>query len=167
MNRALQRFCEIVDIVAGCLLGLVTLLIVASTVARYFFAYAIPDAFDLSRYLIGACLMWGYASIGYRGGHISVDILYEVLGKTGRKWLNTIAWASLLFFTIMLAYQMYFRLTSAYASNEATFDLRLPAWPFIALIWVGCVFSVVTIAAGAILNRNAESEHDITEGQGI
>ena len=50
MNRIIQRFCETVDVVAGALLGLVTLLIVASTVARYFFAYAIPDAFDISRY---------------------------------------------------------------------------------------------------------------------
>ncbi len=165
MNRIIQRFCEGVDIVAGILLGLVTMLIVASTVARYFFAYAIPDAFDLSRYMIGACLMWGYASVGYRGGHIAVDIFYEISGPLWRKLLNGFAWATLLFFTALLAYQMYFRLVSAYASNESTFDLRLPAWPFIGLIWLGCVVSVVTITLSLLRNDGADEPN--IEGEGI
>ncbi len=166
MNRIIQRFCETVDVVAGLLLGLVTMLIVASTVARYFFAYAIPDAFDLSRYLIGACLMWGYASVGYRGGHIAVDIFYEISGPAVRKAINLFAWATLLAFTAMLAYQMYFRLISAYASNESTFDLRLPAWPFIGIIWAGCVVSVITIALSMVVNGATDEQHSI-EGEGI
>ncbi len=165
MDTTIRRFCEAVDIVAGVLLGLVTLLIVASTVARYFFAYAIPDAFDLSRYLIGACLMWGYASVGYRGGHIAVDIFYEISGERGRRWINAVAWVMLLFFTALLAYQMFFRLTSAYRSNEATFDLQLPAWPFIGIIWVGCVVSVITIALSVVLNPEAGEPKP--EGEGI
>ena len=158
MNRALNRFCEGVDIIAAILLGVVLLLIVVSTVARYFFAYAIPDAFDLSRYLIGACLMWGYASIGYRGGHIAVDIIHEISGPWGKKFLDFVAWALLLGFTILLAYQMWFRLRSAYLSNEATFDLRLPAWPFIAVIWVGAVVSIVTITASMLIKPAEATE---------
>jgi len=167
MTRILQRFCDIVDLVAGFLLGVVTLLIVASTVARYFFAYAIPDAFDLSRYLIGACLMWGYASIGLRGGHIAVDAFWEISGARARKVIDFIAWALLLFFTVLLTYQMFFRLRSAYLSNEATFDLRLPAWPFIALIWVGCAVSIVTITASVILNRKQIPLEEAAEEQGL
>jgi len=167
MTRLLQRFCDIVDIVAGILLGTVTLLIVSSTVARYFFAYAIPDAFDLSRYLIGACLMWGYASIGLRGGHIAVDALWEVSGARGRKAIDFIAWALLLAFTILLTYQMFFRMRSAYFSNEATFDLRLPAWPFIALIWVGCAVSIITTTAALVLNREPTSLEKAAEEQGL
>lgn len=166
MNRAILRFCGVVDVVAGVLLGAVTLLIVTSTVARYFFAYAIPDAFDLSRYLIGACLMWGYASIGYRGGHIAVDIVHEIVGQRAKKVIDFIAWAFLFVFTLLLAYQMYFRLISAFRSNESTFDLRLPAWWFIAIIWAGCVVSVITTAASIFLNPDALAEEH-PEEQGI
>jgi len=158
MTRALQRFCEIVDMVAGILLGFATLLVVATAVARYFFSFAIPDAFDITRLVIGACLMWGFASIGFRGGHITVDVLYEVVGERARKLLNAISWGSLLFFTALLAYQMYFRLTSAYASNEATFDLRLPAWPFIGVIWVGCLFAVITTTAAVLVKPETDKE---------
>ena len=166
MNRVLQRLCDSVDTVAGVLLGLVTLLVVASTIARYAFAVAIPDAFDISRYLIGACLMWGFASIGYRGGHIAVDVIYEMLSKRGRTVLNVIAWAFLLIFTMLMAYMMYFRLASAYASNEATFDLRLPAWPFIALIWLGCLVSVFMIIMNMWIKPPSDDDQ-LHEGQGL
>lgn len=165
MNRVLQRLCDSVDTVAGVLLGLVTLLVVASTIARYAFAVAIPDAFDVSRYLIGACLMWGFASIGYRGGHIAVDVIFEMLSKRGRTVLNVIAWAFLLIFTMLMAYMMYFRLASAYASNETTFDLRLPAWPFITLIWLGCVASVFMIIMNWI--KPPSDDDQLHEGQGL
>lgn len=166
MNRVLQRFCDSVETVAGILLGLTTLLVVVSTTARYAFAIAIPDAFDISRYLIGACLMWGFASIGYRGGHIAVDVIYEMLSKRGRTVLNVIAWAFLLTFTMLMAYMMYFRLASAYSSNEATFDLRLPAWPFIALIWLGCLVSVLMIILNMVIKPLSDDEH-LHEGQGL
>ncbi|WP_117192429.1 TRAP transporter small permease [Rhizobium terrae] len=166
MNRYLERFSDIVDLVAGVLLGLCTLLIVASTIGRYVFAWPIPDSFDISRYLIGACLMWGFASLGYRGGHIVVDLLYEPLGPTGRRILNFISWALLLAFTIMLAYMMFFRLTSAYRSNEATFDLRIEVWPLIGLIWLGCASAVVTTAVAPFVRREPE-KIDPLEGHGV
>src|SRR5690606_36386215 len=123
--------------------------------------------FDLSRYHIGACLMWGYASIGLRGGHISVDAIWELCGARGRKVIDFIAWALLLFFTVLLTSQMFFRLRSAYFSNESTFDLRLPAWPFIGIIWIGCAISIITIAASIILNRKQVPLEEAAEEQGL
>jgi TRAP-type C4-dicarboxylate transport system permease small subunit len=166
MNRYLERFTEMVDTIAGLLLGLCTILIVVSTIGRYAFSWAIPDSFDISRYLIGACMMWGFASLGYRGGHIAVDLLYEPLGPRGRRVLDFISWGSLLAFTVMLAYQMFFKLTSAYNSHEATFDLRIPVWPFVGLIWLGCASAVVTTAVVPFLRRKAEETNPL-EGHGV
>ncbi len=166
MNRYLEHFTGAVDMIAGLLLGLCTILIVVSTIGRYAFSWAIPDSFDLSRYLIGACMMWGFASIGYRGGHIAVDLLYEPLGPRGRRVLDFIAWSTLLAFTAMLAYMMFFRLTSAYSSNETTFDLRIPVWPLVGLIWLGCACAVVTTAMVPFLRRKAEEPNPL-EGHGV
>lgn len=146
MLRKIERFCGLVEMVAGILLGAVMMLIVASTAGRYLFARTIPDSFDMSRLLIGACIMWGLASIGYRGGHIAVDLVHEMAGRGMRRLIDLFAWASLLGFTIMLTWMLWYRVTGAYASNESTFDLRLPVWPLLALIWVGCAVSVITVA---------------------
>ena len=75
----LERFCKVVEAVAGLLLLACTILIVASATGRYLFTWPIPDAFDISRLLIGACIMCGFASVGYRGGHIKVDLFAELM----------------------------------------------------------------------------------------
>ena len=159
MIRLVQRFCDGVDAVAGLLLGVCTVLVVATALGRYTQQFTIPDAFDISRYLLGACIGWGFASLGYRGGHIAVDLLYEPLGPGGRRVLNFMAWLLLLVFTVLLAYMMFFRLRSAYLSNEATFDLQIRVWPFIGLIWIGFASSVVTTIAA--FNREPDEPNPL------
>jgi TRAP-type C4-dicarboxylate transport system permease small subunit len=159
MTRLVQRFCDGVDAIAGLLLGVCTVLVVVTALGRYTQQFTIPDAFDISRYLLGACIGWGFASLGYRGGHIAVDLLYEPLGPGGRRVLNFLAWALLLVFTVLLAYMMFFRLRSAYLSNEATFDLQLRVWPLMGLIWVGFASSVVTTLAA--FNREPDEPNPL------
>jgi TRAP-type C4-dicarboxylate transport system permease small subunit len=147
----LQRFCTTTEAIAGLILALVTILVVASAVGRYLFAAPIPDAFDLSRLLIGAAVTWGFAALGYRGSHITVDIVAEALPPRGRRIMEALAWTLVLVFVILLAWKMLSRVTSAYASNEQTFDLRIVVWPLMALIWAGAAASVVTVGARLVL----------------
>ncbi|WP_211100066.1 TRAP transporter small permease [Acuticoccus kandeliae] len=145
--RLLDRFCAATEAVAGLLLALVTVLIVASAVGRYLFTMPLPDSFDLSRLLIGAAVMWGFAALGYRGTHIKVEILATALPARGRRVMDAVAWTIVLVFVILLAWKMLGRVTSAYASGESTFDLRIVVWPLIGLIWAGTAASVLTVAA--------------------
>ena len=162
MLRAIERFCALVELVAGAMLGAVMLLIVASTAGRYIFAWTIPDSFDMSRLLIGACIMWGLASIGYRGGHIAVDLVHEMVSAPWRRLIDLFAWAVLLLFTGALTWMLWYRVVSAYASNESTFDLRLPVWPLLALIWVGCAVSLVTVTLSIFRKPQDGDSHDLT-----
>ena len=161
MKRLIERFCEAVDLVAGILLGLCTILIVISTAGRYLFSWAVPDAFDLSRLLIGACVMWGFASVAYRGGHIAVDLLWEALSRRWKVVLDVFAWATMLLFTVLLTVMTYHRVASAYASNEGTFDLRIPVWPMLGLIWLGCAASVITLVFAFFRVRSGSQTHDM------
>jgi len=145
MIHYLERFCQAVEVIAGILLGAVTLLIVVSTVGRYLLTWPVPDAFDVSRLMIGACIMWGFASVGYRGGHIKVDLFTEMLSPRLKRWADAFAWSMLLFFVLLLAWKMFVRTENAFRSNESTFDLRLAVWPLMGLIWAGAAASVVTV----------------------
>ena len=57
----------------------------------------------------------------------------------------------LLLFTVLLAWKLLGRVESAFASNESTFDLRLPVWPWLAAIWLGVVAAVFTITTRILL----------------
>ncbi|MCV0393786.1 MAG: TRAP transporter small permease [Rhizobiaceae bacterium] len=144
---ALEAVSLAIEKVAGGLLAAITVLIVASAIGRYVFASPIPDAFDISRFLLGATILWGFASVGLRGSHIKVDLFAELLPPAARRVVDFFAWSVLLVFTVLLAWKMFARVMSAAASGEATFDLRLPAWPMLALIWAGAAVSVIAIVA--------------------
>ncbi|MBF9030937.1 TRAP transporter small permease subunit [Rhodobacterales bacterium HKCCE3408] len=151
LQRILERVSHSIEAVAGAIMGLVTVLVVASAVGRYLFAYPLPDAFDLSRLLLGAAIMWGFASVGYRGSHIKVDIVAEILPNGIRRWVDAFAWTILLIFAVLLVWKMFGRVSSAAASNESTMDLRMPAWPLMGLIWLGVVVSLPAILARLLL----------------
>lgn len=145
MKRALDLFCRSVETIAGVLLGAVTVLVVVSTLGRYLLAWPVPDSFDLSRLLLGACLAWGFAVIGLRGGHIQVDLVAEAVGPRLRCAIDGFAWGLLWLMAALLTWKMFGRVSSALVSGETTFDLRLPIWPFLGLIWAGIAVSLVTI----------------------
>ena len=149
--RAIGRFSLAIDRIAGLFLAGITLLVVASAVGRYGFASPIPEAFDISRLMLGVAIMWGFASVGYRGSHIKVDLFVEMMPTRLRRFVDMLAWSVLLLFTILLSWKMYDRVASAYRSGEATFDLRLPAWPFLALICAGAAVSIVTVLARIVI----------------
>jgi TRAP-type C4-dicarboxylate transport system permease small subunit len=151
LARRLDRLAIAIEKIAGLFLAAITVLVFASAIGRYAFAAPIPDAFDLARLLLGVAVLWGFASVGYRGAHIKVDLVAELLPARVRAWLDVIAQLVLLLFTVLLAWMLLGRLESAFASNESTFDLRLPVWPWLAAIWLGVVASVFTIVSRLVL----------------
>jgi TRAP-type C4-dicarboxylate transport system permease small subunit len=167
MIPALERFCGIVERIAAFLLAAITLLIAASAVGRYVFASPIPDAFDIGRLLLGAAIMWGFAVVGYRGGHIEETVLTEMLPARARRVIELFAWGVLLVFVALLAWKMLARVESAGASGEATFDLRLPVWPLMAVIWGGAAAAILTVLARIILLWNGQApSHDREPAEG-
>ncbi|MFP4274390.1 MAG: TRAP transporter small permease, partial [Paracoccaceae bacterium] len=104
----------------------------------------IPDAFDLSRLMLGVAIAWGLASLGFHGSHIKVDLVAQALPTALRRVLNAVAWLVLLGFTAMLVWKIGERLQSALASGDATMDLRLPHWIFFLGIWLGLVAALFT-----------------------
>ncbi len=77
--RWLERLSTLIEQIAGLFLAAITVLVFASAIGRYAFATPLPDAFDISRLLLGVAMLWGFASVGYRGAHIKVELIAEVL----------------------------------------------------------------------------------------
>ncbi len=163
MRKLMDIFCRSVDLIAGILIGIATLVVVVSVVARYLFASPIPGAYDIARLLIGACIMWGFAAIGFKGGHITVDLLFEWLSARGRRLLNLFSGMILLSFVILLTWKMLARVLSARASGEATFDIGLPLWPFLALIWAAVVASTITVSIRLWLLATSKGDDPFAE----
>ncbi len=146
-RRAIRSVITVIERIAGVVLGLVTLLIVASAIGRYGFARPLPDAFDLSRLILGVAIAWGLASVAWHGTHIKVDLLAQAVHPTARRWINAIGWAVLLGFTVLLTWKVGQRTLAAMSGGDTTMDLRLPHWPFFVAIWLGILASLFACAA--------------------
>jgi TRAP-type C4-dicarboxylate transport system permease small subunit len=163
--RPVRRVIRFIERIAGIVLGLVTILIVASAIGRYGFARPIPDAFDVSRLMLGVAIAWGMASVGYHGSHIKVDLLAQILRPPARRWLNLFAWAVLFAFTAVMTWKIWGRVMSAMGGGDATMDLRLPHWPFFLALWAGLVAALFAIAVRLWLIWRSNS--DLGEFDGI
>lgn len=165
LTTLLERGARGVESVAALGLAVVTLVIFASAIGRYMFATPIPDAFDISRLLLGLAIAWGYAVLGFRGGHICVDLLATALPPRPRHAVAIFAQAVLFVATLALAWMMFGRVLTAFGSGEATFDLRLPVWPLIGGIWLGFAMAALTTLAGLLflVSGRSMAEPDLKE----
>ena len=130
---------------AGAFLAFVVALTFVSVALRYVFAWSIPDSYDLSRNFLGILIFWGIAVTGFRGDHITVELLWNALPRRGRHALDLLATLFTLFCMAAFAWAMAGKVLDALSSGETTYDLHLPVWPFYALAWLGIGGSVLLL----------------------
>jgi hypothetical protein len=72
-----------IEWLAAIFVGIVALNIFVNVLLRKFFSTSIPDYYDFGRMLLGILIFWGIAATSYRGGHITVDLVWTAVGKRG------------------------------------------------------------------------------------
>lgn len=141
----MTRIIEKVELVAGLLLGAIALLTFCAVMARWLFNYGIPDAFDFSRLLLGTAMFWGIAVAGFHNRHIQVDGLWEISPPWVKHAIDIFATIVTLGFFGLFAWMLHTKVLSVYVSNEQTFDLRLPVWPFHAVAALGIALAALLL----------------------
>jgi TRAP-type C4-dicarboxylate transport system permease small subunit len=140
MNRILAA----TEMVAAFFLLAIALLTAGNVLLRDVFSVQIPDWFDGSRMLQGIALFWGVALTTYYGSHICVDLLWEHLGRRGRRWIDLLATLIVLAFLGPMAWMVWVKVGST--GTQGTMDLRLPLVWFYGFAAVGAVVAALLAA---------------------
>ena len=147
MNRSvMDRIIDTIEAIAAMFVGLVAADIFLSVLLRRFFSLQIPDSYDFGRMLLGILIFWGIAATSYRGGHITVDLVWASASPRWKRAIDVFATLVLLFVVTVQTYTLFNKVTSTYNDNVLTYDLGLPTWPFFAVAWAGDVSAVLLIA---------------------
>ncbi len=147
MKRSvMDRIIDTIEAIAALFVGIVAADIFVSVMLRRFFSLQIPDSYDFGRMLLGILIFWGIAATSYRGGHITVDLVWASASPRWKRSIDVFATLVLLFVVTVQTYTLFDKVRSTYYDNVLTFDLRLPTWPFFALAWAGDVSAVLLIA---------------------
>jgi TRAP-type C4-dicarboxylate transport system permease small subunit len=146
MRNCMDRFIDAIEWVAAIFVGIVAADIFLSVLLRYFFSTSIPDSFNFGQLLLGILIFWGIAATSYRGGHITVDLVWANAGPRGQRIIDVFATLVLLFVVTVQTYTLFNKVVGTYEDNILTVDLNLPYWPFFAVAWAGDVSAVLLIA---------------------
>src|ERR1700684_258820 len=142
----MDRFIDSLESLAAAFVGIVALDIFISVLLRYFFAVSIPDSYDFGKLLLGILIFWGIAATSYRGGHITVDLLWSAVGPRAQRYIDVFATLVLLFVVTVQTAMLFDKVRLTYQDHILTFDLNIPTWPFAAVAWLGDVSAVLLIA---------------------
>jgi TRAP-type C4-dicarboxylate transport system permease small subunit len=147
MNRAsMDRFIDTIEWIAAGFVGIVAANIFLAVLLRNVFNYSIPDSFDIGRMLLGILIFWGIAATSYRGGHITVDLVWANVGPKYQRMIDVFATLVLLFVVSVQTWTLFDKVRGTYNDNVLTFDMHMPTWPFFAVAWAGDVSAVLLIA---------------------
>jgi len=141
-----DRFINGIEWAAAIFVGIVALNIFVNVTLRKFFSWSIPDYYDFGRMLLGILIFWGIAATSYRGGHITVDLIWTAASKKWKRVIDVFATVVLLFVVIVQTSMLFDKVRLTFTDNVQTFDLNIPVWPFYAVAWVGDVCAVILIA---------------------
>ncbi len=142
MNRALNRFLDVVDRVSDrsgrivCYLIFIIMTITAlDVVARYVFNHPLLWGWMLNRILFGVFILFAGVYTLSRGEHIRIEILYDHFPPRLKKTARLIALAALLLFLGVLAWQSsWMGWNSLMMKERAPGAFRIPLYPFKLLI---------------------------------
>ena len=142
----MDRIIDTIEAIAAMFVGLVAADIFLSVLLRRFFSLQIPDSYDFGRMLLGILIFWGIAATSYRGGHITVDLVWASASPRWKRAIDVFATLVLLFVVTVQTYTLLDKVIATRNDNILTVDLHLPTWPFFAVAWAGDVSAVLLIA---------------------
>jgi TRAP-type C4-dicarboxylate transport system permease small subunit len=142
----MDRMINTIEWLAAMFVGIVALNIFIAVVLRKFFNTSIPDSYDFGRMLLGILIFWGIAATSYRGGHITVDLVWTTAGPRMKRVIDVLATVVLLFVVAIQTATLFDKVRGTYVDHVLTYDMNIPVWPFYAVAWLGDVSAVVLIA---------------------
>ncbi|MDM0108930.1 TRAP transporter small permease [Variovorax sp. J22R24] len=145
-ENLMDRMINTIEWLAAMFVGIVALNIFIAVVLRKFFNTSIPDSYDFGRMLLGILIFWGIAATSYRGGHITVDLVWTAAGPRMKRWIDVFATLVLLFVVAVQTATLFDKVRATYVDHVLTYDMNIPTWPFYAVAWLGDVSAVVLIA---------------------
>lgn len=143
----LERVLKPVEALAAlALIALMTVVFISVTL-RFFFNFIIPDQFDLSRMFLGISVFWGIAAACSRDEYVRGDMFMEKLPPAASALIDWFGRLVIIACLAVLLWKVLGKTIDVRRAGELTSELRMPIWPFYAVMTVGAVVALVGVLA--------------------
>ncbi len=130
----LERLLRYPAVLAGVLLAAIVLLTVVDVALRYLANAPITGGLEMTELAMVALIMLALPYCSATGGHVRVDVLERLLGRSGRVAGEALSGTIGAIVLGALAWNTAFKAADAYEYHDRVNTLLVPLWPFYALI---------------------------------
>lgn len=138
-----NTFVTIVERTAGYLIGVLAVITFSEAILRYGFNSHIPDGFIIGQTMQGIAICWGIATATYADRQVTVDIMYELVGRHAKRSMDVSAYTINFVFLALFGYAMTYKAFDILAAGEISTELRIPVWTGYMLASFGVLAAVV------------------------
>lgn len=155
------------DDIVGCLGLTVTLVVVSANVfLRYFLSSALPWVEEIATMGFAYAIFIGAAAVYKRHMHIGIDLIVNLLPKSGAKAVNFLVSAFIFVFSVFIVYLGWINAVEAW--EKPTAYLKIPYFFINISIPVGFAYISAYSARDLImLIQGKEREDGLTEGDTV
>jgi len=139
--NALNRFCRLASYIllffgAG-VLALMMFLTMTDVVLRYIFGSPIIGAYEVMEYMMAIIIPFGIVYCAHERGHVSVDVLFDLLSQRIQTILNCITSLVVLGLFLLVAWQNTLLIIETYEERLTSSVLYIPTYPFVIAVALG------------------------------
>ena len=146
LTAQFERLTRWLHHVSGALLVGLTVLTVGNILGRWLFDAPLPGAVELTEIGMVAIVFMGLAYAQVRGDHIRVDLLYERLGRRGRRVLDLLATLVSFATVAVMTWRLWAYAGQLAASGRTTSVLRIPlSWVAWVAVAGGVLYAVAVV----------------------
>lgn len=164
MNKLGHVVGKIEDWISGSLLVTGLLILFLQVIMRYILDIPTTWHDEIARYLVIWGVLLGSAVALRDNEHIRVEVLYNFLPKSMKKWVNQFANLTiLLFFFVMIVYGFQLVETKFVSGENSTSGL-LPLWIVYSILPLsGVIMALRTIVQMVQIKKPLEGENNLTD----
>jgi len=133
-----------------CLLGIVVV-VTAGVVSRYVFGAPLLGVNEIVELSAVALVMSALPYCTARGDHVAIDVFDHMLGAWGRLIGDLLSRGIAIVILAILTHRAALKALDALEWGDATNMLRMPLWPYYAILAVGAALCALVFAAQALV----------------
>ena len=127
----MRRFNKAMAFISGAVLVGVLTMTVIDIIGRSGFSRPFPGTVELTSMFLTVIVFLAVAHSEDMGDHITIDLIYERLGKRGKLFLDLFSDLLTIAVLALLSYQLYQFALRNLSSGAETPVLDWPMWPFV------------------------------------
>lgn len=152
LDNLLNRLSRILIATGIVVLMLLTFIMVAGVISRYFFNRPIPGVLEVIECMMVTLLTLGLAHTAVARRNIIIDILITHLPANMRAGFIAVASVVSFGFFVIVTWASVLYAQSQYAVMAVSSILHIPRWPFASVVAFGCFLLTLVLIGDVVKN---------------